>query len=126
MPEPWYFLCYNQNMGFFRNDAFLGRVTMLTGFLLLVTLVILAVFFDKLPPSVPLWVTLPWGERQLAPKVHVWTVQGIAAGVWIGNLVLGRLFFRTPALSRLFVGMSLILAFVTLAVVVRLIGVFLV
>lgn len=110
----------------FRDDAFLARTTLVTGFILLITLVILAVFFDKLPSTIPLWVTLPWGEGQLAPKVHVWILQGITMGVWIGNLVLGRLFFRTPALSRLFVGSTLLFALVTLAVVVRLIGVFLV
>lgn len=110
----------------FRDDAFLRRTTLVTGFILLITLVILAVFFDKLPRIIPLWVTLPWGEGQLAPMMYLWILLGLTVGVFVGNLVLGRLFFRTPALSRLFVGTATLLAFMTLAVVVRLIGVFLV
>ena len=108
----------------FRNDAFLWRTTLVTGFILLITLVILSVFFDKFPHTIPLWVTLPWGEGQLAPAFYLWMLLGLTIGVWIGNLVLARLFFRTPAVSRLFVGTTALLASMTLAVVVRLIGVF--
>lgn len=35
---------------------------------------LLAVFFTKLPPQVPLWYSRPWGEEQLTNPAALWSI----------------------------------------------------
>lgn len=79
---------------------------------LLITLLIL-----KLPTMVPLYFTLPWGEARLAPKSMLYSLPGIALGVMVFNLGLGRvsanlspLLPRTLAVSTLVIGVMLLIS----------------
>ncbi|MGI5828158.1 MAG: hypothetical protein ACOX6V_04040 [Patescibacteria group bacterium] len=54
-------------------------------FILLVSWLLLAVFYMFLPPQVPLFFSKPWGEEQLVTKQHLAIVPGIASFLFIVN-----------------------------------------
>ncbi len=43
--------------------------------------------FNRLPPSVPLWYSRPWGTDQLAPAIYLFVLPGITVGIHIVNTV---------------------------------------
>ncbi|MBI2008514.1 hypothetical protein HYS82_02550 [Candidatus Amesbacteria bacterium] len=38
---------------------------------------LLAIFFARLPPQVPLWYSRPWGEEQLASPAILWSIPAV-------------------------------------------------
>lgn len=52
---------------------------------------LLAVFWAKLPPLVPLWYSRPWGEDQLARPVWLWVIPAIVVVLGMGGEVIKRL-----------------------------------
>lgn len=80
----------------------LGRTSYLIGILMIgVGLALVMGLLGKLPPVVPLYFTLPWGEARLAPKLMLYTIPGIALVFLIFNLGLGRIMGKlSPLLPR--------------------------
>lgn len=46
---------------------------------------LLAVFWTKLPPVVPMWYSRPWGEDQLARPVFLWAIPAIVLVLGVGG-----------------------------------------
>ena len=74
---------------------------------LLVTLMILLMsigigtIWTRIPPTIPLFFTLPWGEARLAARVMIWLLPGISLLFMILNLSLGKLAGKlSPLLPR--------------------------
>lgn len=80
----------------------LGRASYLIGIgLIILMLGLIALLFGKLPQSIPLYFTLPWGEARLAAKLVLFTVPGITSLFLIFNLALGRIASKlSPLLPR--------------------------
>lgn len=69
----------------------LGRTSylMVLGLVLLM-IAIIGLVYTKLPQSIPLYFSLPWGEARLAPKIMFLSLPGFALLFSIINLILGR------------------------------------
>lgn len=79
--------------------------------LLLASIAILALQWPKLPPQVPLYYSLPWGESQLAAPWEVAILPTLAASIFITNLALTFLLSRdNKLLSQIFVLTGLFVA----------------
>lgn len=87
----------------------LSRYSFLATFFLgISTLSLLAVFWNKLPPEVPLLFSHPWGEEQLAPSSNLVLIPASIFAIMFLNLFLGSLFFNEKLAFRiLLVGSSL-------------------
>lgn len=62
----------------------------LTLFLLLVSSVLLALFWTKLPPKVPLFYSRAWGEPQLAPTIQLGLPIVISFFILVANSLLAQ------------------------------------
>lgn len=80
----------------------LGRSSYLTSLaLVLVMFLLITLMIGRLPPSVPLYFTLPWGESRLAPKLMLYILPIITLILIVFNLGLGRLSDKlSPLLPR--------------------------
>lgn len=80
----------------------LGRTSyLITIGLVVVMVVVIGAVYGRLPQSIPLYFTLPWGESRLAPKIMFITLPGIALILSMFNLLLGRLSAKlSPILPR--------------------------
>lgn len=62
--------------------------------LLAINFIILAVFFRKLPPVVPLFFSLPWGEEQLVSSSHLFILPFSLVVIFIFNYLLIKTLLR--------------------------------
>lgn len=94
----------------FRKEKIIKITSQISLGLLLLALVLLAVFWQKLPPEIPLFYSLPWGEEQLGSPGFLLIL--FFAGFFLGiiNFILGLIFFEKHPLA------AKILAFVTTSV----------
>ncbi len=78
-------------------------------FLILTGGLFLSVFWTKLPPLLPWFYSLPWGERQLIPKW--WHAVGLVALITISllNLAITRRIKRRDEIAALVVACASIL-----------------
>jgi hypothetical protein len=78
--------------------------------------------YSRLPQSIPLYFSLPWGEARLAPKIMFMSLPAIALLLSMINLFLGRMSAKlSPILPRVLavasVVVSAMLLFATLGII---------
>lgn len=102
-------------------DSF-GRMSYLAALLLMIVMVgIIVILSSRLPSSVPLYFTLPWGEARLAPKFMLFVLPGISLIFLIFNLVLSRISRKlSPLLPKI---LSVSLMVVTIMLMISLLGI---
>ncbi len=90
------------------------RYSLLACFLLLgVQGVFLALKWQNLPPRVPLFYSLPWGDQQLAQKPYLFLLPGATLAALVINIVLAILFLdREVLLSQILLWSSCLLALI--------------
>ena len=77
----------------------LGRTSYLIALMLIIIMLgLITVLIVKMPPSVPLYFTLPWGEARLAPKAMLYILPAISLVFLIFNLGLGRISLKLSLL----------------------------
>ena len=76
----------------------------------LVVLIVVAVgvtgwSYGRLPPEIPLWLSRPWGQAQLAGKEWVWVIPGSLMGLTLITLAIAGMAYREEKLlARMVVG----------------------
>lgn len=90
----------------------LGRSSyLLTLMFVLILFAVIGAIYIKLPPAIPLYFTLPWGEARLAPKLSLLILPIIILSVVIFNILLGRIASKlSPLLPRVLAVASLVIA----------------
>lgn len=61
---------------------------------LFVSVVILGLKFQSLPPEVPLLYSRPWGEERLVAKIWLWLAPGSALVILVFNFLLANMLVR--------------------------------
>lgn len=56
--------------------------------MLVVSIILLVIFWNKIPPQVPLYYSLPWGDKQLASPVELTLLPTFATNIFLTNLLL--------------------------------------
>lgn len=59
-----------------------------------ISFIVLAIAFRRLPPSVPLYYSLPWGEEQLAGTSELFIIPFSIMIIFLLNLILSMLFLK--------------------------------
>ncbi len=60
-----------------------------------------AIFFSSLPPLIPLYNQMPWGEERLGTKIEIFLLPIIVGSFFLLNFfLLTRLYERVPLISR--------------------------
>lgn len=71
---------------------------------------LILVSWGKLPPTLPLFYSRPWGEAMLAPAVYLWLLPAISGTVTILNFSLSTLVSDSKFLARVLVIFAAIVA----------------
>jgi hypothetical protein len=61
-------------------------------------LVLVGVFWSKLPPEIPLFYSLPWGEQWLVPKIGLLILSGSMLLISIIDLIWAYRLFKSEGL----------------------------
>jgi hypothetical protein len=69
---------------------------------IIVHLIYIAVYYLRLPPVLPLYNQMPWGEERLGSKIEVFLPLLITASFFLLNLFLSlKIYEKMPLLSRI-------------------------
>lgn len=63
----------------FLTDRTIGRLVKMSVILLVFQIIIFLLLLSRLPPVVPLFYSLPWGETQLAPAIYLFFFPAVTA-----------------------------------------------
>ena len=87
---------------------------------LLVTLLYLLFIYQQLPPFLPLFNQMAWGEPRLAEKVFVFLPLLIAGIILLSNTIIaGSLYQKVPLLARMISITSFLVSSVTVIFLFR-------
>lgn len=82
----------------------------LTSFIIIFfTLAFILIVYQKLPPFLPLFNQLPWGEKRLGTTIEIFIPVATSFFVFLSNLIIAPFFYKKiPLISRIFSVVSLI------------------
>lgn len=90
--------------------------------LILITFIVVFIlfFYGRLPPFVPVFNQLPWGEERLGTPITIFIPILTAFLIFILNLSTSALIYkRIPLVSRMLAGTSLLIASLTFLFVIK-------
>lgn len=88
--------------------------------LILTSLILTIFFYSHLPPVLPLFNQMPWGEARLGTRAQIFIPISIAFLIFIGNLVFSAtLYEKMPLVSRIICITSFLISLFTLLFIIR-------
>ena len=92
----------------------------LSGIFLILEIIFIGVFYFSLPPVLPLFNQMPWGENRLGARPAIFIPVLISIAFLVFNFfILGRLYEKTPLLSRMIGITSLLISILSCIFIVR-------
>lgn len=101
-----------------KNKGWIGRhwFIFLSGLLIIVAAIVLLVVWMKLPPEVPWFYSLPWGEGQLIERLWFAATLPLMGTIVLINLFISARIGRSDRIAALVVeGATLLLSIIFLA-----------
>ncbi|MCL6096640.1 MAG: hypothetical protein M1444_03100 [Patescibacteria group bacterium] len=103
-----------------KSDKLTYRVFIATLFFTLLPLPYILFFYRNLPPYLPVFNQLPWGQPRLASPWGVFIPSLISLCILIVNVILSSVLYKkTPLVSRMLAVISFIIALLSLLFVFR-------
>jgi hypothetical protein len=103
-----------------KNDRITFRGYFFTFFLLIVTALYALVYYQNLPPFIPLFNQAPWGEQRLIESLGIFLPILIAFIIAIVNLILSSAIYKkNPLVPRILTLTSFLIAILTLLFIIR-------
>ncbi|HZJ18641.1 MAG TPA: hypothetical protein VFD45_03430 [Patescibacteria group bacterium] len=109
--------------GLFKN-TFNDRTTK-RGFFFCIIIIVLSIiyvafYYRFLPPLIPLFNQLPWGEQRLSKTIGIFIPPLIAFIIFLINLILASRFYaKAPLLSRMLAITSFLISILTFLFIIR-------
>lgn len=102
------------------EDKLLQRLFIISFALIVLTIIYVLINYSKLPPLLPVFNQLPWGEKRLSITPGIFIPSLIAFAIFVFNAVTSVLFYsKFPLLSRLLAITSFITTLLTFLFVLR-------
>jgi hypothetical protein len=99
-------------IGLFWQEKINGQIFRWNIIVLLCQVAILFIRFNSLPPQIPLYYSLPWGEQELAPVSSIFILPALSVIILLLNNILAVFFLKSNQLfSRILVIISLVCSF---------------
>lgn len=103
-----------------KNDKVLLRGYSINFFIIVLTFVYILLSFRNLPPFIPLFNQLPWGEARIAKTIWIFVIPFLSLSIFIFNLIYSELTYKKiPLIPRILVVTSFIVSILALLFVVR-------
>lgn len=106
-----------------RKDKILLSGFLGTALFTAITLIYILIFFQSLPPFVPLFNQLPWGDKRLGLRMEIFTPPLVVCAVLVINVIFClHLYDRMPLISRIVSITTLLVSLFSLLFIIRTIG----
>ena len=76
--------------------------------------------FRDLPPIIPLFNQLPWGDARFSPAIGIFLPQIVVLGIYIFNAIFSSLILKSiPLISRMLAVTTLLISILTFLFTIR-------
>ena len=98
-----------------KSDKILFWGFLIASFLVFLNLILIVLSYPKLPPFLPIFNQMPWGEKRLGIKWQIFLPFAITFSILVLNLFLSSfLYKKMPLVSRILALTSLLICFFSL------------
>lgn len=105
---------------YLREDKLLLRLFVIAFILIAITVVYILISYSKLPPLLPVFNQLPWGEKRLSQTIGIFIPSGVVFAILIFNIIASSLSYpKSPLISRMLAVTSFLTSLLTLLFVIR-------
>lgn len=105
-----------------KSDKTIVPAIFINIFLIVAAICYILFSYGKLPPFVPIFNQLPWGEQRLGNKITIFIPVFVALLIFVINIFVGTLFYKKiPLLSRILIAIGLLTGALTFLFVVKII-----
>lgn len=108
----------------FINTITIDKITY-RGFLISFLLIILSIgfiafYYKSLPPYIPVFNQLPWGEARITPTFGIFIPIAIYFGVFITNIIFtSAVYMKNPLIARIVAATTLLIGILNFIFLVR-------
>ena len=102
------------------QDRLILRLYVITGILIVATTVSTLISYSKLPPLLPVFNQLPWGERRLSETPGIFIPEVIVVVIFVFNIFFSAISYtRSPLISRMLAITSFLTALLAFLFIMR-------
>ena len=103
-----------------KKDKLTFRGFVISLLLTLITFLYIAINYSNLPPIIPIFNQLPWGNNRLTPTIGIFIPLLVFIAVFIFNIIFTSLIYsKNPLVARFIAAITLILAMMNLLFIFR-------
>lgn len=103
-----------------KSDKLIFRGFVINFLIVALTLIYILVSYKNLPPFIPLFNQMPWGEERITKTIFIFAVPALSFLIFIFNLIYSEITYRKiPLIPRMLVVTSFIVAILALLLVFR-------
>jgi len=103
-----------------QNDKILFFGFLISFILIVITFIFIILNIKHLPPFLPIFNQMPWGDERLGNKEQIFIPFFITLLLFVSNNVLSLKFYNTvPLISRIFCVTGVLISFLTLLLTIR-------
>lgn len=105
---------------YIKEDRLIFRIYVLAFILIAVTIIFILLNYTKLPPLLPIFNQLPWGERRLSITPGIFIPSIVVLSVLLINILTSAIAYTiSPLISRILAITSFLTALLTLLFIIR-------
>lgn len=92
-----------------QSDRTMTHCYLINGFSIITILIFILFFYGRLPPFLPVFNQLPWGEQRLGPTITIFVPVVAALLILIINIFTSAVAYnKVPLVSRMLAAISLL------------------
>jgi hypothetical protein len=102
------------------NDKIVKYGMIISGSVILLEIIMIAIFYLSLPPLIPIFNQLPWGTQRLGSTIAFFIPTSLTLFFFVANFfIITLLHEKTPLLSRILSITTLLISILSLIFVAR-------
>lgn len=103
-----------------KQDKILLRGSILSLSLIVISLITIILYYQSLPPFIPLFNQMPWGELRITKTIWILLIPAISLTFFILNLFFASYIYKSvPLVARLFSMTSFLVTVLSLLFIIR-------
>lgn len=102
------------------SDKTIVFIYLINGFFITATIIYILLFYGSLPPFIPIFNQLPWGEQRLGTTLAIFIPVLVALLIFIINVITSAIAYKKiPLVSRMLAATSLLASVLTCLLIVK-------
>lgn len=102
------------------NDKITSRGFSISLILSLLTILFIFIYFKSLPPLIPVFNQLPWGNQRLTPSIGIFIPIIVFILIFIFNIIFATIIYsKNPLIARFIAATTLLLSIINFLYIIR-------